>query len=56
MVTIRGIKYDKLPKIIDGEAAFVACNTNIVIKGNKTWIVTGGKKARVFYSSDKGKI
>jgi photosystem II stability/assembly factor-like uncharacterized protein len=49
------ISCDKLPKIIDGEAAFAASNTNIVIKGNKTWIVTGGKKARVFYSSDKGK-
>lgn len=43
-----------LPKIIDGEAAFAASNTNICIKGNKTWIVTGGKKARVFYSPDKG--
>lgn len=44
----------KLPKIVDGEAAFAASNTNIVIKGNNTWIVSGGKKARVFYSSDKG--
>ncbi|WP_035671188.1 oxidoreductase [Flavobacterium sp. 83] len=44
----------KLPKIVDGEAAFAASNTNIVIKENKTWIVSGGKKARVFYSSDKG--
>ncbi|MDI1304742.1 MAG: oxidoreductase [bacterium] len=48
------IASDKLPKIIDGEAAFAASNTNIVIKGNKTWIVSGGKKAGVFYSSDKG--
>ncbi|MFV8347046.1 oxidoreductase [Flavobacterium sp. ZB4P13] len=44
----------KLPKVIDGEAAFAASNTNIVIKGNNTWIVSGGKKSRVFYSSDKG--
>ena len=43
-----------LPKLVDGEAAFAASNTNICIKGNKTWIVSGGKKARVFYSSDKG--
>ncbi|MFV5695878.1 WD40/YVTN/BNR-like repeat-containing protein [Flavobacterium sp. LB3P122] len=49
------ISCDKLPKIIEGEGAFAASNTNIVTKGNKTWIVTGGKKARVFYSSDKGK-
>jgi len=44
----------KLPKIVDGEAAFAASNTNIVLKGNDTWIVSGGKKARVFYSPDKG--
>ena len=45
---------DKLPKVTDGEAAFAASNTNIIIKGNTTWIVSGGKKSRVFYSSDKG--
>ncbi|HMI08034.1 MAG TPA: hypothetical protein VK528_10840 [Flavobacterium sp.] len=45
----------QLPKLADGEAAFAASNTNIIIKGDKTWIVSGGKKARVFYSSDKGK-
>lgn len=44
----------KLPKIVEGEAAFAASNTNIVIKGNNTWIVSGGQKARVFYSADKG--
>jgi len=43
-----------LPKIVDGEAAFAASNTNIVIKGDKTWIVSGGKISRVFYSPDKG--
>ena len=48
------IPSDKLPKISEGEAAFAASNTNIIIKGNNTWIVTGGKKARVFYSKDKG--
>jgi hypothetical protein len=45
---------NKLPKTVSGEAAFASSNTNIVIKGNQTWIVSGGKKARVFYSSDKG--
>ena len=44
-----------LPKLADGEAAFAASNTNIVIKGNHCWIVSGGKKARVFHSPDKGK-
>jgi photosystem II stability/assembly factor-like uncharacterized protein len=43
-----------LPKLADGEAAFAASNTNICIRGNNTWIVSGGKKARVFYSPDKG--
>jgi len=46
---------DKLPTNATGEAAFAASNTNIVIKGNDTWLVSGGKKARVFYSPDKGK-
>ncbi|MFH6994380.1 oxidoreductase [Flavobacterium sp. FlaQc-48] len=46
---------DKLPTNSTGEAAFAASNTNIVIKGNDTWLVSGGKKARVFYSPDKGK-
>jgi photosystem II stability/assembly factor-like uncharacterized protein len=40
--------------VASGEAAFAASNTNIVIKGNATWLVSGGKKARVFYSPDKG--
>jgi photosystem II stability/assembly factor-like uncharacterized protein len=48
------IPNSKLPKVFDGEAHFAASNTNIVIKGNDTWIVSGGKRARVFYSSDKG--
>lgn len=48
------IPCDKLPKVADGEAAFAASNTNIVIKGDNTWIVSGGKKSRVFYSSDRG--
>jgi photosystem II stability/assembly factor-like uncharacterized protein len=50
----RKISCDKLPTIVDGEAAFAASNTNIVVKGDKTWVVSGGKKARVFYSPDKG--
>lgn len=46
---------ENLPKVVDGEAAFAASNTNIVLKGNHAWIVSGGKKSRVFHSSDKGK-
>ena len=48
------IPCDKLPKVKEGEAAFAASNTNIVIKDKDTWIVSGGKKSRVFYSSDRG--
>ncbi|TRX37268.1 oxidoreductase [Flavobacterium sp. ZT3R18] len=48
------IPNSKLPKVFEGEAHFAASNTNVVIKGNDTWIVSGGKKSRVFYSSDKG--
>jgi photosystem II stability/assembly factor-like uncharacterized protein len=46
---------DRLPHLEDGEAAFAASNTNIVIKGIATWLVSGGKKARVFHSRNKGK-
>lgn len=49
------ISCELLPKVAAGEAAFAASNTNIVIKGNKTWIVSGGLQSRVFYSPDKGK-
>jgi photosystem II stability/assembly factor-like uncharacterized protein len=48
------VQCDKLSKVMEGEAAFAASNTNIVIKGNNTWIVSGGKKSRVFYSADRG--
>jgi len=45
---------DNLPKVVKGEAAFAASNTNIAIIGSNAWVVTGGKKARVFHSPDKG--
>ncbi|WDO12536.1 oxidoreductase [Flavobacterium sp. WW92] len=48
------IPCNKLPKIVSGEAAFAASNTNLVVKNNIAWIVSGGKKARIFYTSDKG--
>jgi photosystem II stability/assembly factor-like uncharacterized protein len=40
---------DKLPRTANGEAAFAASNTNIVIKGNNTWIVSGGMKASFLF-------
>ena len=44
-----------LPPAADGEAAFAASNTNIVLKGDDSWIASGGKKSRILYSKDKGK-
>lgn len=48
------ISCDKLPEIGEGEAFFAASNTNIVVKGHETWIASGGKQSRIFYSPDKG--
>ncbi|WP_019668709.1 WD40/YVTN/BNR-like repeat-containing protein [Eudoraea adriatica] len=42
----------QLPEAPDGEGAFAASNTNIVVQGNKAWI--GTTRARVYYTSDKG--
>jgi photosystem II stability/assembly factor-like uncharacterized protein len=49
------IPASSLPKVAAGEAAFAASNTNIVTKGSKTWVFSGGIKSRVFYSPNKGK-
>ena len=48
------IPCDQLPSIIEGEAAFAASNSNISLYENHVWIVTGGKSARVFHSTDRG--
>ncbi len=48
------VSCDDLPKTFDGEAAFAASNGNIAIVGDRTWVVSGGAKTRVFYSPDKG--
>lgn len=45
---------DVLPKVYKGEAAFAASNTNIAIVNNQAWIISGGKKSRVFNTKDKG--
>jgi photosystem II stability/assembly factor-like uncharacterized protein len=52
--TWQKIPCENLPKTVEGEAAFAASNTNICISGNNAWIVSGGKKSRVFFSPDKG--
>ena len=49
------VSCDILPEAAQGEAAFAASNTNLIVKGNDTWMVSGGKKSRLYYSADKGK-
>lgn len=44
-----------LPETVEGEAAFAASNSNIAVEGDKVWIISGGKKSRLFYSSNKGR-
>ena len=44
-----------LPALAQGEAAFAASNSSLVIKKNKIWMASGGKKARVFCSENFGK-
>ncbi|MFK8161200.1 MAG: WD40/YVTN/BNR-like repeat-containing protein [Lewinella sp.] len=45
----------QLPAAAEGEAAFAASNSNIALHGDHAWVVTGGAKARILHSSDKGK-
>ncbi|MEL6590361.1 MAG: oxidoreductase [Bacteroidota bacterium] len=44
----------ELPTLADDEAGFAASNTNIALAGDHAWLVTGGQKARVFHTADKG--
>lgn len=44
-----------LPKTVDGEAAFAASNSNVKIIDGVIFIISGGKKSRLFKSEDKGK-
>ena len=48
------IDCSKLPEVKEGEASFAASNTNIAFVKNTIWVVTGGTRARVLKSSDKG--
>lgn len=48
------IPCQNLPEAVEGEAAFAASNSNISIFENHVWIVSGGTKARVLHSADKG--
>ncbi len=47
-------KCENIPEAFAGEACFAASNTCIEMFNNNVWFATGGKHARVFYSSDFG--
>lgn len=49
------ITCENLPKVEEGEAAFAASNTNLMLRNNSIFMVSGGKKARCFVSEDEGK-
>ena len=51
----RKISCANLPKVVDGEAAFAASNSNVMLKKSKSFMVSGGKKSRLFASDDFGK-
>lgn len=53
--TWKKLSCDNLPKVESGEAAFAASNSNISLYKDNVWIATGGKRARIFHSSNKGK-
>jgi photosystem II stability/assembly factor-like uncharacterized protein len=52
--TWRQINCSLLPKAHAGEACFAASNSNLSVRGDHTWFVSGGKNARVFYSAGPG--
>lgn len=53
-LTWQKISCEQLPAAEEGEAAFAASNSNIALVGDQAWIVSGGKRARVFHSPDRG--
>lgn len=53
--TWKKVDCTNLPATEEGEAAFAASNSNISLSGDNVWVVSGGKRARVFHSPDRGK-
>lgn len=45
---------DKIPIMQEGEACFATSNTNLDAYKKMLWFVTGGKRSRLFYSSNSG--
>jgi photosystem II stability/assembly factor-like uncharacterized protein len=52
----KALSSNALPPAIEGEGAFAASGTCIAVQGkSNVWFATGGKVARVFRSTNKGK-
>ncbi len=52
--TWKKLPCDLLPKTVEGEAAFAASDTNVKIIDGVIYIISGGKKSRLFMSENKG--
>jgi photosystem II stability/assembly factor-like uncharacterized protein len=50
----KAIDNDKIPSMNEGEACFATSNTNLDVYKNMLWFVSGGKRSRLFYSSNEG--
>lgn len=48
------VSCDDLPIIVNGEAGFAASNSNVNIVEDNVWLVSGGTRARVFHSANRG--
>lgn len=45
---------DKIPPMMEGEACFATSNSNLDVHKNMLWFVSGGKRSRLFYSTNSG--
>ncbi len=52
--TFTKINCEAFPDFVKGEAAFAASNSNIAIIDDKVWFATGGARARIFHSTNRG--
>lgn len=55
----RGATWIRLPEssrplVDDGEYGFAASGTGIAVRGDRVWVASGGRQARVFRSDDRG--
>jgi photosystem II stability/assembly factor-like uncharacterized protein len=54
--TWKKVSCDNIPAAAEGEAAFAASNSNVALAaGGLAWMASGGKRARVYHSTDYGR-